>query len=162
MRRRVAFAFAGPSHCALLFTDRRAAQSAPPLRRIHEKWRWRWTVLQTTYIEGPAVKVQEGGIVRPGIMSAATTSPPWSPKRAPMPRSRCRPTRHPIWHPGPAANCADCGTGRCAEHRGCGAACGTSTGQICRRQRQYRRQAADLRPSQCRLSRRSPVAARLV
>jgi hypothetical protein len=27
-----------------------------------------WTVLETTYIEGPAVKVQEGGIVRPGVL----------------------------------------------------------------------------------------------
>ena len=68
MRGRVALAIAGAIAVQVsCLTARAQAQSSSiPCNAFQKNADGTWTVLATTYIEGPGVKVQEGGIVQPG------------------------------------------------------------------------------------------------
>jgi hypothetical protein len=69
MRRRFALGVAAIALQAFYLTTGAQAQSGKiPCDAFEKNPDGSWTVLQTTYIEGPNVKVQEGGVVQPGRM----------------------------------------------------------------------------------------------
>ena len=68
MRRCVALAIAA-ALCWQVCGPTASAYAAPtsfPCENFTKKADGSWNVLETTFIEGPAVKVQEGGVVQPG------------------------------------------------------------------------------------------------
>lgn len=62
----LALAAAVVFHFASLTTGARAQQSSIPCDSFQKNADGSWTVLSTTFIEGPRVKVQEGAILPPG------------------------------------------------------------------------------------------------
>jgi hypothetical protein len=70
MRRRLTLAVAAAIalQAFAMTTGAQAQSSTIPCENFAKNADGTWTVLETTYIEGPAVKVQEGGVVRPGVL----------------------------------------------------------------------------------------------
>jgi HdeA/HdeB family len=62
----LALAAATVFHFAGLTTGARAQQSSIPCESFQKNADGSWTVLSTTFIEGPRVKVQEGAVLPPG------------------------------------------------------------------------------------------------
>lgn len=70
MRRRLTLALAAAIalQAFAMTTGAQAQSSTIPCDAFAKNADGTWTVLETAYIEGPAVRVQEGGIVRPGVL----------------------------------------------------------------------------------------------
>jgi hypothetical protein len=122
MRRRLTLAFAAAIALqAFSMATGAQAQSGGslPCEAFAKNADGTWTVLETTYIEGPAVKVQEGGVVRPGVLirgydiaaiidkacpNAGVAPPPGAAPAAQQPQQQAQP---PIQTQSPLSRYAD-------------------------------------------------------